>query len=122
MSSFAVSSSLDDIGGGVRKSPSSELLLAEGQRISSRLDTLDDRREHWRLLSKLSDRERFSFVRRWAKRAPLAMGRGGIRVASLGGVYTTSMAYNDLCALAIQFGVPLDACLLDLVETVRKKR
>lgn len=77
--------------------------------------TLDDRREIWRLLEKLTPAGRVRFLT-WGCRQ--LKGKGDVRVTSHTG--KVGEAYHDLIALAVVYGLDLHAAACELERRVRR--
>ena len=95
------------------------------------LDTLDDRREIWGMLARLSPSLRVAFLARWCARVPRERGtpkpslfRMGATVKAARTCGTadrrlTNELYHDFLQLACNFGVDLGLVAADLEQVTR---
>lgn len=79
---------------------------------------LDDRREIWKLLDRLTPASRVDFLK-WCCRRVIAQGSPlGVQVTTHSG--TTNETYYDLCCLEYQYRLNLMVACDELVRRVRE--
>ncbi len=79
---------------------------------------LDDRREIWTMLKRLTPRERIAITQKWCGQAT---GKKivGVQVLKHGG--TVEETYRAMLELEVTFGLDIGQAALELVRWVRRK-